>query len=59
LSLLSEFGISFEEIIDRYGEIDAYSQGKLRDTKVDFSARNMGKNDNGLLLQQVCLASSC
>ena len=34
-----------EEIIDKYAEIDAYSQGKLPDTKVDFSARNMGKND--------------
>lgn len=34
-----------ETIIERYAEIDAYSQGKLKGEKVDFSSRNMGKND--------------
>ncbi len=33
------------EIIDRYGDIDAYSQGKLHDRKGRFTSRNMGKND--------------
>ena len=43
LDNLNEFGISFQEVISKYGDIDAYSQGKLG--KVDFTARNMGKND--------------
>jgi len=37
--------INVEEIVDRYAEVDAYSQGKLPGEKVDFSSRNMGKND--------------
>jgi len=37
--------INLETIIERYAEIDAYSQGKLKGEKVDFSSRNMGKND--------------
>jgi len=37
--------INIEEIIERYAEIDAFSQGKLVGEKVNFSARNMGKND--------------
>jgi len=37
--------INSEEIIERYSEIDAYSQGKLKNKKVKFTARNMGKND--------------
>jgi len=37
--------INVEEIVDKYAEIDAYSQGKLSGEKVDFSSRNMGKND--------------
>ncbi len=37
--------INFPKIINRYGDIDAYSQGKLNDVKPTFSARNMGKND--------------
>lgn len=28
-----------------YAQIDAFSQGKLADTPLGFSARNMGKND--------------
>lgn len=46
--LLLRFGvidINLEEILDRYAEIDAYSQGKLKARKSSFSARNMGKND--------------
>jgi tRNA(fMet)-specific endonuclease VapC len=37
--------INITEILDRYAEIDAYSQGKLMGKKGDFTARNMGKND--------------
>lgn len=37
--------INLENIIERYAEIDVYSQGKLQGSQVDFSARNMGKND--------------
>lgn len=37
--------INVKPIIERYGEIDAYSQGKLEGKSVEFSARNMGKND--------------
>jgi tRNA(fMet)-specific endonuclease VapC len=42
---LTEFGINFDEVISRYAEIDAYSQGKIRKKAIDFSSRNMGKND--------------
>ena len=31
--------------IERYAEIDAFSQGKLKDRPLSISARNMGKND--------------
>lgn len=47
-SLLADFSIidiNIRQIIKRYGEIDAYSQGKHPSLKGDFSARNMGKND--------------
>lgn len=37
--------INTENIIDRYAEIDAFSQGRLEKRKSGFSARNMGKND--------------
>lgn len=35
------------DLIDRYAEIDAYSQGKLKDNPLPngLSSRNMGKND--------------
>ncbi|CAG4991557.1 hypothetical protein DYBT9275_00778 [Dyadobacter sp. CECT 9275] len=33
------------EIVNRYAEIDAYSQGKLDTKPFADSARNMGKND--------------
>lgn len=32
-------------VIERYAEIDAFSQGKLKDFPLGDSARNMGKND--------------
>lgn len=37
--------INISEIIEKYGEIDAYSQGKLEDRSLKMSSRNMGKND--------------
>lgn len=37
--------IHSEDIIQRYAEIDAFSQGKLPNQKPEFSAKNMGKND--------------
>lgn len=37
--------IKTEAIINRYAEIDAYSQGKHSTLKLPMSARNMGKND--------------
>ncbi|MEL7222731.1 MAG: type II toxin-antitoxin system VapC family toxin, partial [Bacteroidota bacterium] len=45
LDRVNEFSINFKEVIDRYGDIDAYSQGKLKVKKGKFSSRNMGKND--------------
>lgn len=38
-------GIDSADILERYAEIDAFSQGKLDRVKPTFSARNMGKND--------------
>jgi tRNA(fMet)-specific endonuclease VapC len=37
--------INTEDVIERYAEIDAFSQGKLTDIPLTISARNMGKND--------------
>ncbi len=37
--------INVREIIEKYAEIDAFSQGKLSGASTKFSARNMGKND--------------
>ena len=37
--------IHAEDIIQRYAEIDAFSQGKLPTQKSEFSAKNIGKND--------------
>lgn len=37
--------INIQKIIDRYGEIDAFSQGKLEGKPLNRSALNMGKND--------------
>lgn len=46
--LLNQFliaDINVEDIIKKYAEIDAYSQGKLPEKVSSFSARNMSKND--------------
>lgn len=37
--------INVETVIQRYAEIDAYSQGKFPGKPLSMSARNMGKND--------------
>lgn len=37
--------INVETIIQRYAEIDAFSQGKLPNSPVKSSSKNMGKND--------------
>ena len=37
--------INVESVIQRYAEIDAFSQGKLPDRPLSVSSRNMGKND--------------
>ena len=37
--------INIKSIINCYGEIDAFSQGKLRDKPLKGSSRSMGKND--------------
>ena len=46
--ILSNFAIidiNIVEILEKYAEIDAYSQGNLIGKQGDFTARNMGKND--------------
>lgn len=45
LSKIAKIGLNHKEIISRYGDIDAFSQGKLKNRKGNFSSRNMGKND--------------
>lgn len=45
LGLMYKIDIHLEEIIERYGEIDAFSQNKLVNKPLKISARNMGKND--------------
>ena len=52
LTALTEFldelviaDINSEDVIERYSEIDAFSQGKLPGKPLGQSARNMGKND--------------
>ncbi|MFN8354506.1 MAG: type II toxin-antitoxin system VapC family toxin [Spirosomataceae bacterium] len=37
--------INSEDVIERYAEIDAFSQGKLSERPLYASSRNMGKND--------------
>lgn len=47
-SFLKQFviaDINAEDVIEKYGEIDAFSQGKLKGFPLNGSARNMGKND--------------
>ena len=45
LDKVLEIDINIRKILDLYGQIDAYSQNKLKGKKGDFTARNMGKND--------------
>ncbi|MEN0003573.1 MAG: PIN domain-containing protein [Bacteroidota bacterium] len=45
INKMAKIRINLQELIDRYGDIDAYSQGKLVGKKGSFTARNMGKND--------------
>lgn len=45
LNSFTVIDINIQEIINSYGRIDAYSQGKLTDKTSNFTARNMGKND--------------
>jgi len=33
------------DVIEKYGEIDGYSQGKLKHKPLKNTSRNMGKND--------------
>lgn len=37
--------INAKDVIQMYGEIDAFSQGKLSKKALEMTARNMGKND--------------
>jgi predicted nucleic acid-binding protein len=45
LDMIDRISIEHEEIISKYGDIDAFSQGKLKIKGHHFSAMNMGKND--------------
>lgn len=45
LSNIYQVNISTQDILQKYEEIDAFSQGKHQTLKSPFSARNMGKND--------------
>ncbi len=37
--------INVRKVMEAYGKIDAYSQGRLKEKPLKNSARNMGKND--------------
>lgn len=45
ISGIAVLDISHQEVINAYGQIDAFSQGKLTSHPSAFTARNMGKND--------------
>jgi predicted nucleic acid-binding protein len=45
LDMIDRISIEHEEIISKYGDIDAFSQGKQKIKGHHFSAKNMGKND--------------
>lgn len=45
VKLFKIFGINYVTILQRYAQIDAFSQNKLIDKPLGMSARNMGKND--------------
>jgi len=52
LNSLIIIDINSEDVIEIYAEIDAYSQGKLKENPLPMTARNMGKND-------LWIAASC
>jgi hypothetical protein len=55
LKLLDNFlvaDINIENVIERYANLDAFSQGRLASIKSNFSARNMGKMIYGLRQQR-------
>jgi len=52
LTSLIIIDINSEDLIESYAEIDAYSQGKLKENPLQNTARNMGKND-------LWIAASC
>ncbi|MEN0003387.1 MAG: type II toxin-antitoxin system VapC family toxin [Bacteroidota bacterium] len=45
LELTYQIDIGYQEIISKYGDIEAFSQGKAKLPGHSFTARNMGKND--------------
>ena len=45
MSLFVVTDINSDDILDTYAEIDAFSQGKLKNNQLKMTARNMGKND--------------
>lgn len=45
LEMFITLDINVKEVIDRYAQIDAYSQNRLSGRPLKMSARNMGKND--------------
>lgn len=45
LDKLVKLSVDHQEILEKYVEIDAFSQGRHKTLSSDFSARNMGKND--------------
>ena len=45
LKLFRTLDINYASIVQRYAEIDAFSQNKLSGKPLGISSRNMGKND--------------
>ncbi len=45
LDILNPIDIWSEDILERYAEMDAFSQNKLPARPLGLTARNMGKND--------------
>lgn len=45
LSSIYKIGLEYSELISKYGDIDAFSQGKTKIKNVNLTSRNMGKND--------------
>ncbi|MEM6299198.1 MAG: type II toxin-antitoxin system VapC family toxin [Bacteroidota bacterium] len=45
LDKTTKLDISYDDILQKYEEIDAYSQGRYQSKTSNFTAINMGKND--------------